>query len=476
LFLRESWANVCNVISPHTTNKGCSPIKVPVMSDNLAETSDIKLGDNLLAIVRSEATRKLVSMIHRVAPHPTAVLITGETGCGKELIARAIHMFSLRNNKPWIDVNCAALPEHLIESELFGYDKGAFSGADSVKHGFFEMANEGTLFLDEIGELESRLQVKLLRVLDGAPYYRLGGNKKISVDVRIIAATNRDLEEEVKSGKFRRDLYHRLGQVQLRVPPLRQRPEDIEGLAEHFLREQRRDAVFSPEALKVLRNYSWPGNVRELKNVVVNAAVMLEADPPVIDVCDLPQTLVAPSAPVEAASTIVASSDLDQMERQMILQALERTQGDQTKAAEQLGISRRTLSRKLKAYKAAGTLILSEPVLGVLSEDQEKYFRATLEVPVTVKPLNAPPGVVQSINVSTHGIGVHGIQMSGIVDSELELEFRLPDNTLMKAKAKVSWMDAKGRGGIKFHSIEPQDRLDSWLEQQLKKEGWARLL
>jgi len=442
---------------------------------NVAESSDVQLNDGLLAIVRSDASRKLMSMIQRVAPHPTAVLITGETGTGKELIARAIHMFSLRNSKPWIDVNCAALPEHLIESELFGYEKGAFSGADAPKQGFFEMANEGTLFLDEIGELESRLQVKLLRVLDGAPYYRLGGSKKISVNVRIIAATNRDLEEEVKNGKFRRDLYHRLGQVQLRVPPLRQRPEDIVGLAEHFLREQRADAAFSPEAIELLRSYSWPGNVRELKNVVVNAAVMTETNPPVIRPQDLPKEITGAVATNEIAPAVPAG-DLDNMERKMILQALERTQGDQTKAAEQLGISRRTLSRKLKAYRHAGTLDLSEPVLGVLSGDPQQYFRATLEGPVTVIPQNGAAGTAQSINVSAHGIGVHDVQLSGIVESDLDVEFKLPDGTPMKAKAKVSWMDANGRAGIKFESVSPQERLDAWLEEQMKKEGWARLL
>jgi DNA-binding NtrC family response regulator len=441
----------------------------------VAESSDIQLQDGLLAIVRSEASRKLLSMIHRVAPHPTAVLITGETGSGKELIARAIHMFSLRNNKPWIDVNCAALPEHLIESELFGYEKGAFSGADSPKQGFFEMANEGTLFLDEIGELESRLQVKLLRVLDGAPYYRLGGSKKITVNVRIIAATNRDLEEEVKNGKFRRDLYHRLGQVQLRVPPLRQRPEDIEGLAEHFLREQRQGASFAPEALQLLRAYSWPGNVRELKNVVMNAAMMSDASSTVIRAQDLPREITGAVSTNETAAP-EASGDLDNMERKMILQALERTQGDQTKAAEQLGISRRTLSRKLKAYRHAGTLDLSEPVLGVISGDPQQYFRATLEGPVTVIPQNGAPGTVQSINVSAKGIGVHDVEMSGIVESDLEVEFKLPDGTPMKAKAKVSWMDSSGRAGIKFESVSPQERLDAWLEEQMKKEGWAKLV
>jgi transcriptional regulator with PAS, ATPase and Fis domain len=442
---------------------------------NVAESSDIQLQDGLLAIVRSDASRKLISMIHRVAPHPTAVLITGETGSGKELIARAIHMFSLRNSKPWIDVNCAALPEHLIESELFGYEKGAFSGADSPKQGFFEMANEGTLFLDEIGELESRLQVKLLRVLDGAPYYRLGGSKKITVNVRIIAATNRDLEEEVKNGKFRRDLYHRLGQVQLRVPPLRQRPEDIEGLAEHFLHEQRPGASFAPEALQLLRAYSWPGNVRELKNVVMNATMMSDAASLVIRAQDLPREITG-AVPTNEIAAAEPSGDLDNMERKMILQALERTQGDQTKAAEQLGISRRTLSRKLKAYRHAGTLDLSEPVLGVLSGDPQQYFRATLEGPVTVIPQNGSPGTVQSINVSAKGIGVHDVEMSGIVESDLEVEFKLPDGTPMKAKAKVSWMDASGRAGIKFESVSPQERLDAWLEEQMKKEGWAKLV
>jgi transcriptional regulator with GAF, ATPase, and Fis domain len=163
------------------------------------------------------------------------VLITGETGSGKELAACAIHEYSYRHSKPWIDINCAALPEHLVESELFGYEKGAFSGADSSKPGLFELADKGTLFLDEIGELPSHIQVKLLRVLDSAPYYRLGGHRKITVDVRIVAATNQDLEVAVQEGRFRKDLFHRLSQFQLRVPPLRERPEDIVVLAEHFL-------------------------------------------------------------------------------------------------------------------------------------------------------------------------------------------------------------------------------------------------
>src|SRR5205809_2944263 len=167
------------------------------------------------AIVSSPAMRQLLELVERIAQTNAAVLITGESGSGKELIARAIHHYSLRCSKPWVDVSCAALPEHLVESELFGYEKGAFSGADSAKPGLFELAHQGTLFLDEIGELEPRMQVKLLRVLDGVPYYRLGGTRKVSVDVRVIAATNQDLEEMIRNGRFRNDLFHRIGQISI---------------------------------------------------------------------------------------------------------------------------------------------------------------------------------------------------------------------------------------------------------------------
>ncbi|HKR86425.1 MAG TPA: sigma 54-interacting transcriptional regulator, partial [Terriglobales bacterium] len=178
-------------------------------------------------LIASPIMHKFMTMVERVAAHSEIVLITGETGSGKEPIARSIHDNSPRQKHPWVDINCAALPEHLVESELFGFEKGAFSGADSAKLGLFELAHHGTLFLDEIGELDLKLQVKLLRVLDGAPYYRLGGHRKITVDVRIVAATNQDLEAAVEEGRFRRDLFHRLSQFQLRVPPLRERPEDV---------------------------------------------------------------------------------------------------------------------------------------------------------------------------------------------------------------------------------------------------------
>src|SRR6202790_5357873 len=226
------------------------------------------------AVVSSAAMRQLLELAERIAQTNAAVLITGESGTGKEVIARAIHHYSLRCSKSWVDVNCAALPENLLESELFGYEKGAFSGADSPKPGLFELANHGTLFLDEIGELEPRMQVKLLRVLDGVAYYRLGGVRKVSVDVRVVAATNQDLEQMVRTGDFRGDLFHRLGQICLRVPPLRERIEDIVPLAEHFLKQSNPRSFFSGDTLQAMRRYPWPGNVRELRNVVTKAAVL----------------------------------------------------------------------------------------------------------------------------------------------------------------------------------------------------------
>ena len=186
-------------------------------------------------VLASPLMHRFMRMVDRVASHTETVLVTGETGTGKELIARTIHKSSPRRSRPWVDINCAALPENLVESELFGYEKGAFTGADASKPGLFELADRGTLFLDEIGDLQLHTQVKLLRVLDGYPFYRLGGHHKIKVDVRIVAASNQDLEAAVTASRFRHDLFHRLGQFQLRVPPLRERPEDVVALAEHFL-------------------------------------------------------------------------------------------------------------------------------------------------------------------------------------------------------------------------------------------------
>ena len=310
------------------------------------------------AVISSPAMQQIIELAERIAQSNAAVLITGESGSGKELIARSVHHYSLRCSKPWVDVSCAALPEHLVESELFGYEKGAFSGADSSKPGLFELAHHGTLFLDEVGELEPRMQVKLLRVLDGVAYYRLGGTRKVTVDVRIVAATNQDLEHMVETGSFRGDLYHRLGQICLRVPPLRERIEDIVPLAEHFLAHTNPRLSFSPDALRALEGHSWPGNVRELRNVVTKAAVL--ARDTEIGAGDLllgtpravaqPANVVAVSAPAPAPGTASASANLDGMEKTTILRVLAQTNGHQQKAAELLGISRRTLSRKLKLY------------------------------------------------------------------------------------------------------------------------------
>jgi transcriptional regulator with PAS, ATPase and Fis domain len=327
-------------------------------------------------VVRSASLLRVMKLAERVARHPAAVLIVGETGSGKEMIARTIHTHSLRSSQALVDVNCAAIPEHLVESELFGYEKGAFSGADSMKPGFFEMANKGTLFLDEIGDLDLKVQVKLLRVLDGVPYYRLGGNKKVSVDVRVVAATNHDLEKLVKAGRFRGDLYHRLAQFKLEVPALRERPEDVLGIAEQVLHQHYPESRFSRDAVDALLSYDWPGNVRELKNVVFGAVLQAKDANVEISAADLrfPDS-VSSSRPTST------EGDLDQVEKRAILQALEKSGGNQGRAAEALGISRRTLIRKLKVYREAGL----EDTSGSLSLNQQRYYRAQMELPIRMQ-------------------------------------------------------------------------------------------
>lgn len=306
------------------------------------------------AVFHSDIMRQVMLLVRRVAQTSASVLITGESGVGKELIARALHQHSLRCNMPWVDINCGALPETLVESELFGYEKGAFSGAGQTKEGLFELAHTGSLFLDEIGELDPRVQIKLLRVLDGVPYFRLGGVKKISTDVRIVAATNQNLEEAIRVGKFRRDLYHRLGQVRIDVPPLRARPEEIPALAEFFLHEHNPRLRFAAETAEVLRRYPWPGNVRELRNTIVRAGVLASGNE--IRVSDLPAEIrdAAQSKPD------FSPTSLDEMERQMIFRVLDQAGGHHGQAARLLGISRRTLSRKLKRY---GVKDANEPIM-----------------------------------------------------------------------------------------------------------------
>jgi DNA-binding NtrC family response regulator len=298
----------------------------------------------LEVVFASERIHALIRQAEQVAATNATVLITGESGTGKEVIARAVHHHSARRSKSWVDINCTALPEHLVESELFGHERGAFSGADSTKAGLFEMAHGGTLFLDEIGDLDARAQVKLLRILDGAPYYRLGGVKKVHVDVRLVTATNKDLKAAAEEGTFRLDLYHRLCQVRLNVPPLRERREDIIPLATHFIGTQRSGLGISREAGNALEAYPWPGNVRELRNVMIRAGVFAQGGE--IAVEDLPEECRQNTY----ASSLASLSVLGEAERDAIAQVLEQTGGHQLQAAKTLGISRRTLQRRIKSY------------------------------------------------------------------------------------------------------------------------------
>jgi DNA-binding NtrC family response regulator len=299
------------------------------------------------AIFASEVMQRLLVLVEKVAATNATILITGESGSGKEIVARAVHHYSLRSSKSWVDLNCAALPENLIESELFGHEKGAFSGADACKQGLFEVAHQGTLFLDEIGDLDPRMQVKLLRVLDGASYYRVGGVKKVSVDVRLVAATNQDLEAAVREGRFRSDLYHRLSQIPICVPPLRDRRDDIAPLALHYLAQQGPSLHFSEEVLEKLRVHNWPGNVRELRNVVIRAGVLAQGSE--ITVADLPEEFLRSSF----SAGLQQFAGLSDLEKRAILAALEESGGHQQKAADKLGISKRTLQRKIRSYGMA---------------------------------------------------------------------------------------------------------------------------
>jgi len=299
------------------------------------------------AIFASPVSLALLDFVRKVAASHASALITGESGSGKEMVARAIHLCSNRSNKPWVDVSCGAFPEHLVESELFGYEKGAFSGAAARKPGLFDLANGGTLFLDEIGELPPKLQVKLLRVLDGGTFYRLGGTKRIHVDVRMVTATNRDLKAAVERGEFRADLYHRLAEVEIAVPPLRERLDEIAPLAELFLGQFAAECRLSPQALAVLQGYDWPGNVRELRNVLIGASVMAEDG--CIRVGHLPEALR--ELEIYEEHRVDPGGTLAQAEQVRILEVLDRQNGHHKNTARELGISSRTLSRKLKSYR-----------------------------------------------------------------------------------------------------------------------------
>jgi len=304
-------------------------------------------------IGKSKPMQELFRILERVARSSATVLIVGRTGTGKELVARAIHYNSPRANGPFVDINCGALPADLLESELFGHVRGAFTGATESRPGLFEAAHGGTLFLDEVDALKPDLQVKLLRALQEKVVRRVGGRENISVDVRIIAATNRDLEEAVRRGEFREDLYYRLNVVTISLPELRERREDIPLLVEHFLTRyaaQNGEPVrrFSPEAMRLLMSYSWPGNVRELQNAVEYALTMSSA--PILTIRDLPPH-ISGIAPLERSALPEREPrTLAEVEKRHILRVLEEVGGNHAKAAEILGIDRRTLYRKLQKY------------------------------------------------------------------------------------------------------------------------------
>jgi two-component system NtrC family response regulator len=298
---------------------------------------------------------EVFSLVRRVAPSEATVLIRGESGTGKELIAKAIHYGSPRASGPMIRVNCAALPETLLESELFGHEKGAFTGAFAARKGRFELADGGTLFLDEIGDLPLPLQAKLLRVLQEREFERLGSGKPVRVNVRILAATHRDLEALLKAAEFREDLYYRLNVVTISLPPLRERREDLPLLMDHFLRsfaEKNKKTIrgFTQEAREMLLRYEYPGNVRELENIIERAVVLTRDD--VIGRADLPLSTQGLEGEERKEASLPAT--VEAVERRMITEALARAGGIQTRAAELLGISERALRYKLNKYGFSG--------------------------------------------------------------------------------------------------------------------------
>ncbi|HWV37842.1 MAG TPA: sigma-54 dependent transcriptional regulator [Vulgatibacter sp.] len=343
-----------------------------------ARTRDLDRGGNLSGVLdgskiparivgESPRMQEIYRIVEKVADTPSTVLITGESGTGKELIAQALHRGSSRHTQPLIKINCAAIPKDLMESELFGYERGAFTGAVTSKPGRFELADGGTLFLDEIGEISIEMQVKLLRALQESEFERVGGVKTIKVDVRLIAATNRDLQKEIQAGRFREELYYRLNVVPVALPPLRERRDDIPLLVEFFLdkynrRLNKRIAKLSPAALEMLQNHPWPGNIRELENLMERT--VLFADGPVVGVSDLPESLRAPQAgvpsilsvpmpaiaPGDASLKDIVKGSVAVLERDLITRALDETGGNVTQAAKKLKISRKSLQNKMKEF------------------------------------------------------------------------------------------------------------------------------
>lgn len=315
-------------------------------------------------VFKSEQMRRIFELVKKIAPTDSPVLIQGESGTGKEVIAKTIWFHSMRKNQPFFALNCATFSENLIESELFGHEKGAFTGAYQTKLGIVEVANRGTLFLDEIAEMPIALQARLLRFLDSGEFRRIGGTKNLKSDVRIIAATNRDINELVKKGEFRQDLFYRLNVINISIPPLRERKEDILILAEYFLKRfsirlSKSITSISPDGREALLNYNWPGNVRELRNVIERAIILSEGQEITRDVLSIPnyyrpfQTSFSNKEDTEEKVSEDVYS-LDEMERFHILKVLQEAKGNRSVASKLLGIDRKTLYLKLKKYGFTG--------------------------------------------------------------------------------------------------------------------------
>ncbi len=327
----------------------------------LQEAMEIRYGTHQI-IGHSHGIREVFTMIDRAAPSKSTVLITGESGTGKELVARAIHVSSPRKEQPFISVNCMALNPGILESELFGHEKGSFTGAVAMRRGRFEQANGGTLFLDEIADLSPDLQVKLLRVLEDKKFERVGGDEQIEVDIRVVAATNKTLAQLVESGQFRDDLFYRLNVVEIHLPPLRERREDIPLLVAHFATTFAKENAIAPKtfntgALNYLVAYEWPGNIRQLQNVVERCTVLVQSE--VIDVENLPPEIRDEEAQYKSAVDLLPvqldlGDTLEKIEAALIRRALVRTEFVQVKAADLLGISKSLLQYKLKKYSIAG--------------------------------------------------------------------------------------------------------------------------
>jgi DNA-binding NtrC family response regulator len=300
------------------------------------------------------AMQRVFELVNKVAPSNASVVISGQSGTGKEVVARAIHNLSPRKDKPFVALNCSAIPATLIESELFGYERGAFTGADQRRMGNFELAHNGTMFLDEIGELPLELQAKFLRVLEDRKFRRLGGRAEVEVDVRVICATNRDLKEEIRRGRFREDLYFRLHVFTIVLPPLRERREDVPLLVHHFIEKfngetGKRVQGVTPAALATLQGYAWPGNIRELRNSLERAMILVDGD--VIGEEHLPPDLQT-SRPEAAMLRVPLGVPMEKVEKEYILASLQKNGGNKARTAEVLGISEKTLYNKLNRYAA----------------------------------------------------------------------------------------------------------------------------